>query len=83
MTIFVKGEDDFSYMVRKLIEKYKRWVLSINVEQTEYLIAGFVKRNPKTIKDIDSYKYLRVTVTRSGTSENEIKNHIIQEKKIN
>lgn len=38
--IFAEDEDDISYMVRNLTERYKSWGLSISMAKTKYLIAA-------------------------------------------
>lgn len=34
------NDKDFAYMLRKLIEKYDKFILKINVQKTEYLCIG-------------------------------------------
>lgn len=33
-------KEDIGYMLRKLMEKYQKWELKINVQKTEYLCVG-------------------------------------------
>ncbi|KAK4873810.1 hypothetical protein RN001_013170 [Aquatica leii] len=53
--IVASNMDDANYMLRKLIEEYERWGLTINVSKTEYLAIGendlnFVLWNDKITK---------------------------------
>ena len=85
--VFAEDEDDIGYMVRKLDEEYEAWGLKINMEKTEYLIVGSNDRNnlildQAEIKNVNSFKYLGVTVTESGSSEIEIKKRIGQGRQV-
>lgn len=84
--IFAEDEDDIFYMIRKLDDAYHDWGLTINMEKTEYLVAGAndhdLELDRGTIGSTNSYKYLGVNITKDGSSENEIKIRIGQGKGI-
>jgi hypothetical protein len=74
-------------MIRKLIEEYKKWGLTVNTQKTKYLCIGAKAENlvmdgNKEIKTYKKYKYLGMTLNREGTDDQEIRNKIITAKKI-
>jgi len=38
-------KDDIEYMIRKLIEKYKKWGLTVSTQKTKYLYIGAKAKN--------------------------------------
>ena len=82
--VIAEDEIDISYMLRKLAEEYAKWGLEINTSKTEYLIVGGegqdLKLGTKVIKNIKNFKYLGVTMTSDGDSNQEIKVRIGQAK---
>jgi len=79
--VVAMDEQDSNYMIRKLHEEYKNWGLDINYEKTEQLIIGRdgddMVIGSKIIRDCVWFKYLGVTLTKEGNSNEEIDNKII------
>ena len=82
--VIAQDEEDLSYIVRKLNEEYTKMGLEINIKNTEYLtirdeettdleVDGNVK-----IRGTDKFKYLGFTLSKQGTTEEEIKNRLEQ-----
>lgn len=65
--IAAEGEDDVTYMFRKLVEEYEKWGLEQNLKNTKYMVIGEHKQDmnthKETIKFTDRIKYLGVTLT--------------------
>lgn len=84
--IIASDMDDAGYMLRKLIEQYGKWGLTINISKTEYLAIGgnemtdLAVENGK-VKGCKTYKYLGVTFTSNGRNTEEVKNKIGQGKR--
>ena len=78
-------EQDSNYMIGKLHEQYKNLGLDINYEKTEQLIIGRdgddTVIGSKIIQDCVRFKYLGVTLTKEGISNEEIDNKIIHGRK--
>lgn len=80
--VVAADEMDSNYMMRKLVEEYKNWGLTINIKKTEYLVVGErgqdLNIESDIIKNTKRFKYLGVTFTESGTSNEDINNKIGQ-----
>lgn len=68
-------------MIRKVAEEFWAEVMGFdNMERHMFFVVGGVNQDLLlelfTIEYVDSYKYLVVTITKSGTTETGIKNHI-------
>ena len=78
-------EHDPNYMMCKLHEQYKNRGLHINYEKTEQLIIGRdgddMVIGSKIIRDCVRFKYLGVTLTKEGNSNEEIDNKIMHGRK--
>jgi hypothetical protein len=63
--IIAQDTEDDEYMLRKLVEEYKKWGLQINFGKTEYFTldpgAGIVTETGQ-IKAVNKFKYLGSTV---------------------
>lgn len=35
--VITNDTEDMDYMMRQLLEEYKKWVLAVNIEKTKYL----------------------------------------------
>ena len=82
--VIAQDEEDLSYMVRKLNEEYTKMGLEINIKKTEYLAIRDeettdleVDENVK-IRGTDKFKYLGFTLSKQGTTEEEIKSRLGQ-----
>jgi hypothetical protein len=84
--IIGEDEDDINYMMRKLTEEYNNWGLEINFDKTQYMVAEGqgqdIITDYGTIKTMSQYKYLGVTLTSDGRDDKDIRNKIVQGKKI-
>ena len=82
--VIAQDEDDMSYMVRKLQEEYIKAGLEINLKKTEYLaitednIKNLTLSDGMEITGTDKFKYLGFTMTKNGSTEEEIKNRLGQ-----
>lgn len=78
-------EDDIQYLLRKVIEEYDKWGLTLNTEKTKYLVIGGQGHDIVTdkgiIKTCQEYKYLGVMVTKEGIRERDIINRSGQGRK--
>lgn len=84
--VMASDKEDMEYMVRKLIEEYGKWRLTVNTEKTKYLCIGAEYKNLNledntTITACSSYKYLGSTFNREGTDDEDIQNRIISARK--
>lgn len=86
--VIVQDGEDVEYMARKLLEKYKKWNLNINLEKTEYLGIGDpsminleIDQN-NMIKTCNTYTYLGITTNKQGESEDAVMDRISKERKI-
>jgi hypothetical protein len=81
-----EGEDDMNYMTRKLTEESNNWGLEINFEKTQYMVLGGqaqdIITDYGTIKTTSQYKYMGVPLTSDGRDGKDIRNKIVQGKKI-
>lgn len=73
-----------TYMMRKLIKKYNKWL--VNIEKTRYLWIGNENtkldfENRQKISSCQEYVYLGVIFNDIDTDEKKIKNRIIKTKK--
>jgi len=74
-------------VIRRLIEKYKRWGLTINTQKTKCLCIGveienLVIEGNKEVRTYKEYKYLEITLNREGTDDHEISNRITKARRI-
>lgn len=74
--ICAEDDIDISYMLRKLKQEYARWGLQINIDKTQYMVAGgkgedLVLEDCR-IKNVENYIYLGTNVTSLGGSGAEI-----------
>lgn len=61
--ILAEGEMDIYYMLSELREAYENWRLTVNVNETKYMIVGERRQSSLTlgsykIKNRKRYKYL-------------------------
>ncbi|XP_030767351.1 uncharacterized protein LOC115891091 [Sitophilus oryzae] len=85
--IVANDKDDMQYMLRKLIEEYGEWGLTVNIAKTKYLCIGAQEGNlnldnGQEIKQCQEYEYLGITFDNTGTDGREIEKRIINAKKI-
>jgi len=64
-------KDDIEYMIRKLIEKYKKWGLTVSTQKTKYLCIGAEAKNlviesNKEIRTYKKCKYLGTILNQKG-----------------
>ncbi|XP_060522514.1 uncharacterized protein LOC132699683 [Cylas formicarius] len=76
--IMAQDYDDVKYMMRKLIEEYKKWGLEINLPKTRYMCIGGAQRDllledGQAIKSCETYKYLGMYIASTGTLDYAIK----------
>ncbi|XP_030766854.1 uncharacterized protein LOC115890691 [Sitophilus oryzae] len=77
--ILAQDYEDLEYMTRKLIEKYNKWGLEVNLKKTEYMCIGGEQQNiileqqQQEIKHCQKYKYLGMHITTLGSLDEEIK----------
>ncbi|XP_044755102.1 uncharacterized protein LOC123314054 [Coccinella septempunctata] len=84
--ILAGDQEDMEYMVRKLVEEYNEWGLTVNLEKTKYLRIGgppgFLDlENGHRISCCRDYVYLGVRFDESGTDIGEIEKRITSAKK--
>ncbi|XP_030761326.1 uncharacterized protein LOC115886365 [Sitophilus oryzae] len=84
--IVANDKDDMQYMLRKLIEEYGEWGLTVNIAKTKYLCIGAQEGNLNLdngheIKQCQEYEYLGITFDNTGTDGREIEKRIINAKK--
>ncbi|XP_060527378.1 uncharacterized protein LOC132702628 [Cylas formicarius] len=70
--IMAQDYDDVEYMMRKLIEEYKKWGLEVNLPKTKYMCIGGAQRDllledGQAIKSCETYKDLGMYISSSGT----------------
>ncbi|GFG33968.1 hypothetical protein Cfor_07518, partial [Coptotermes formosanus] len=84
--IIGEDEDDINYTMRKLTKEYNNWGLEINFDKTQYMVVEGqgqdIITDYGTIKTMSQYKYLGVTLTSDGRDDKDIRNKIVQGKKI-
>jgi len=86
--VVIAGDrDDSSYMFRKLEEEYEKWGLTISHKKTEYMVAGENDRQDLDVgqhklKNCATFKYLGVTLSNTGKSNEDIKNKIGQGRRV-
>lgn len=85
--VIANDKEDLEYMMRKLIEEYNHWGLSVNIDKTKYLCIGneasnLDLENGQNISHCQSYVYLGVTFNEAGTDSQDIDKRIVQAKKI-
>lgn len=85
--VISNDRDDMEYMVRKLIEEYAKWGLTVNTQRTKYLYIrsnaeNLVKDDNKEISTCKEYKYLGTTFNREGTDDQEINIRLTQSRRI-
>lgn len=85
--IVANDKDDMQYMLRKLIEEYGEWGLTVNIAKTKYLCVGAQEGNLNLdngheIIQCQEYEYLGITFDNTGTDGREIEKRIINAKKI-
>ena len=64
--ILANYEDEITYLMEKLLEKFKKWELQVNISKTEYLCVGNTRHrvsSPKTIKKVKQNNYLGSLIT--------------------
>ncbi|XP_060524437.1 uncharacterized protein LOC132700877 [Cylas formicarius] len=76
--IMAQDYDDVEYMMRKLIEEYKKWGLEVNLPKTKYMCIGgaqcdLLLEDAQAIKSCETYKYLGMYISSSGTLDYAIK----------
>lgn len=81
--LIAQEKEDLEYMTRKLREEYEKAGLYINIDKTKYLCIGEHTNNMQldnndTIEGCDNYKYLGVTIDKTGRDEKEIRERITQ-----
>jgi hypothetical protein len=75
--IIAQELDDTEYLTRKLLEKYRKWGLEINLskcigqQQSDLLLEG-----GELIKQFTEYKYLGMKINREGTNDSKINERI-------
>ena len=84
--VIAQDHEDLTYMARKLIEKYRKWGLEVNVKKTECMSIGgsaqnIALENNKIIKHCKEYKYLGMKITQDGTQDKAIKERNSQGRK--
>ena len=85
--IIANDKDDMEYMVRKIIEEYAKWGLTVNTEKTKYLPIGantenLILDNNMEIRACEDYRYLGSIFTGDGTDDREINNRVIQARRV-
>lgn len=76
--VLAQDYEDLQYMSKKLIEEYKHWGLEVNLSKTEYMCVGgtqqdlILEEQHQIIKHCNKYKYLGMTITQDGTTEQAI-----------
>lgn len=87
--VLITGDrDDASYMLRALKKEFKEFGLIINMKKTEYMSVGNDDHSDldismgTTIKHCTKFKYLGVTLSLNGKSNDDISNKIGQCKRI-
>ncbi|XP_072375789.1 uncharacterized protein [Diabrotica undecimpunctata] len=77
-----QDKEDLEYMARKLMEEYKKWGLEVNLQKTQYLCIGGehtvddLDLEDGKIKKCDQCIYLGVKLTRTGRTDEAIKDRI-------
>ncbi|XP_030746812.1 uncharacterized protein LOC115875485 [Sitophilus oryzae] len=84
--IVANDKDDMQYMLRKLIEEYGEWGLTVNIAKTKYLCIGAQEGNLNLdngheINQCQEYEYPGITFDNVGTDGREIEKRIINAKK--
>lgn len=84
--VIANDKDDMEYMVKKLVEEYDKWGLTVNVEKTKYMCIGADAENltlddGRQISTCKEYKYLGVMYNTEGTDEQEINIRVTQARK--
>jgi len=71
-TVMANDKEDMRYMVKKLMEKYKKWELTLNIQKTNVLERkqkNLIMKGNKEVRTCKEYKYLRITLNREGTDD--------------
>lgn len=81
--ILAQDEEDLGYMIRKLKEEYTKAGLEINFSKTEYLtteesLEDLIVDDEVQILGANKFKYLGFTITKTATTEDEIKSRLGQ-----
>lgn len=85
--IVANDKEDVQYMMRKLIEEYREWGLTVNIAKTKYLCVGtqdgnLELDNGQEILQCQEYEYLGITFDNTGTDVKEIGKRIVKAKKV-
>ncbi|XP_072383859.1 uncharacterized protein [Diabrotica undecimpunctata] len=86
--VIAQDKEDLEYMARKLMEENKKLGLEVNLQKTQYLCIGGentaddLDLEDGKIKKCDKCLYLGVKLTKTGRTDEAIKDRITKGKRV-
>ena len=76
--VVAQDQDDAEYMIRKLVEEYRKWGLKVSISKSEKMTFGGDQQSieledGQQIKGCEHFKYLGVRLTQDGRTDQAIK----------
>ena len=76
--VVAQDQDDAEYMMRKLVEEYRKWGLEVSISKSEKMTFGGDQQSieledGQQIKGCEHYKYLGVRLTQDGRTDQAIR----------